>query len=520
MKRMTRFLVLGILTAIMLGCSRQAGTDNLNPSSLDAAGLVSQLPPLPALREASVLMDFTVLGKDTSYRDLNAWDEGNSLRMASSTHAMIWGVWGFSNAKNATSCLVDFSGEGDAQAYFAISDYSKSRWELGGPLPGPQQQITINDPRYSDANGNCYIAVIAYNTANILVNQLVLTADVDPISQPLDISGGFTSLAMVNGAPAISYYDDVGNDLRYVHATSIFGATWGAPLTLDSAGDTGRYTSLKVVGGNPAIAYYDVTAQLLRYVRALDADGTAWDTPITVATALATGENCSLDVVAGNPAISYYDYDTGDLRYVRALDSTGATWGVFVTPDNNGNTGFYSSLEVVDGLPAISYRNGSASQLWYVRAADAEGGTWGTPFMVDGNNNAGHFSSLAVVNGAPAICYYASTMGDLMYTRATDTVGDAWGTPLQLDGAEDEGSYCSLAVIGGVPAISYHGGLHGDLRYIHALDQNGDSWGSGVILDDSSNLTGRDTSLCEVYGLPAVSYFDQTNAKLQYAWGF
>jgi len=519
--RLIGFLVLGMLSAIVLGCSRQVDSDDFSNSFPAAALLAGQLPPLPAGREASVLMDFTQLGMETAFRDLNAWDEGTSLRLASSSFSICWGVWGFSNAAAATQCLVDFSGEAGAQAYFAISDYSKGAWELGGPLPGPQQLITINDPSYANASGDLYIAVIAYGGANILVDQLVLTADVSPVTKTIDISGGYTSLAMVNGSPAISHYDDVGDNLRYVHATDLFGSTWGAPLTLDSTGDTGRYTSMKVVDGFPAIAYYDATAHSLRYVRALDADGATWDnTPVTVASAVATGEYCSLDVVAGNPAISYYDFDSGDLRYVRATDSTGTAWGLFVSPDSNGNTGFYSSLEVVDGFPAISYRNGSASQLWYVRATNAEGSAWGTPVMPDGSNNAGNYSSLAVVNGAPAICYYASTMGDLMYVRALDAQGTSWGLPQQLDGTEDEGSYCSLAVIGGVPAISYHGGLHGDLRYIKASDADGAAWGSGVILDESSNITGRDTSLLEVYGVPAVSYFDLTNGNLRYMWGF
>jgi hypothetical protein len=520
MLRATGLLMLGIFTAIMLGCSGQTTTDNLKNDNLGAAGLIGQLPPLPTVRQASVLMNFTVPGKDTAFRDLNAVDEGNSLRMASSTHSMIWGIWGFSNAASSTNCRVDFSDGGGAQAYIAVSDYAKGTWEIHGPLAGPQQSIPIGDPRYYDINGNFYVAVIAYDTANILVDQIVMTADVAPVSTTIDFTGGYTSLAMVNGMPGISYYDEVNHDLRYVHSADQFGSVWGTPLTLDSAGDTGRFTSLKVVDGNPAIAYYDTTAMQLRYIRALDADGATWGTPVTVATSVTTGEYCSLDVVAGNPAISYYDFDNGDLRYVRALDSTGATWGTYVTPDSDGNTGFYSSLEVVDGFPAISYRNGSAGQLWYVRAADAEGATWDVPVMVDGNNNAGNFSSLVVVNGNPAICYYASTMGDLMYVRALTTHGGSWGTPLQLDGAEDEGSYCSLAVISGVPAISYHGGLHGDLRYIKATDANGDSWGAGVILDESSNITGRDTSLCEVYGMPGVSYFDQTNGKLQYMWGF
>jgi len=520
MLRMLVLLALGLVSASLLGCSSLSAPGGAFGGPAGGAALIAQLPPLPAPHAASAQVDFTQLGMETAFRDLNAWDEGTSLRLASSSFSICWGVWGFSNAANPTSCRVDFSGVAGAQAYFAISDYTKGAWEIRGPLSGPQQLLTLGDPRYADGNGNCYIAAIACQGASILVDQLVLTTDVAPVAKTLDVSGGYTSLAMVDGTPAISYYDDVNDNLRYVHATDLFGGSWGTPLTLDSAGDTGRFTSLKVVSGNPAVAYYDVTVKRLRYVRSLDADGTAWGAPVTVASPVTTGEHCSLEVVAGAPAISYYDFDNGELRYVRATDSTGAAWGLPVSPDSNGNTGFYSSLKVIGGFPAISYRNGSASQLWYVRGTNAEGTAWASPVLVSGDDNAGNYSSLAEVNGAPAIAYYASSMGDLEYVRATDALGDAWGAPQQLDDAEDKGSYCSLAVVGGVPAISYHCGLHGDLRYIQALDADGAAWGSEQLLDESSNITGRDTSLCDVYGHPGVSYFDLTNGNLQYMWGF
>jgi hypothetical protein len=521
MPRFTGFLLLGMLSTFLLGCSPQAATDTLSNGNPSAVLLAGQLPPLPDAREASVLLDFTQLGHETFSRNLNAWDEGSSLRMPSSTNSIIWGVWGFGSATNATSCRVDFNGESGAQAYFAISDFEKGAWEISGPFAGPQHSIAIDDPRYTNGSGDLYIAVIAYGGANILVDQLVLSADISPVQTTIDNSGGYTSLALVNGHPAISYYDDGDHNLRYVRASDPFGSAWGTPLTLDSTGDTGQYTSLKVVDGNPAIAYYDFTNKDLRYIRALDASGATWGTPMTVDGLPAVGEYCSLDVVAGNPAISYFDYDGPELRYVRALDTTGVAWGTPVGVDNDGNTGQYTSLEVVAGVPAIAYRNGGAGQLRYVHASDAEGTTWATPLILDATSNTGFHTSLVVVNGDPAIAYYDGSAGELRYIRASDAPGDAWGPSQILDGVDDDaGAFCSMAVIGGVPAISYYNGLHGDLRYIQAGDANGSSWGSAVLLDESSNVTGRDTSLIELYGTAAVSYYDQTNAKLRYMWGF
>lgn len=60
-------------------------------------------------------------------------------------------------------------------------------------------------------------------------------------------------------------------------------------MTIDSTGDVGQYTSLVVVNGNPAISYYDQTNQDLKFVRAVDASGTSWNTPIALDTSGALG---------------------------------------------------------------------------------------------------------------------------------------------------------------------------------------------------------------------------------------
>ena len=104
--------------------------------------------------------------------------------------------------------------------------------------------------------------------------------------------GSYTSLAVVNGNPAISYYEQTNADLRYVRATTASGTLagdWGAPVTLDSTGDVGSYTSLAVVNGNPAISYYDQTNGDLRYVRASDASGTTWPAGTTADSGFGTG---------------------------------------------------------------------------------------------------------------------------------------------------------------------------------------------------------------------------------------
>ncbi len=87
---------------------------------------------------------------------------------------------------------------------------------------------------------------------------------------------------------------------------SIAHAQW-TTTTADGIGNVGEFTSLAVVNGNPAICYRDVGFATLKYVRAINPSGTAWGTPVTIDSIGFTGDFTSLAVVNGNPAISYYD---------------------------------------------------------------------------------------------------------------------------------------------------------------------------------------------------------------------
>jgi len=307
-----------------------------------------------------------------------------------------------------------------------------------------------------------------------------------------------TSLAVVNGNPAISYAEANTSSLRYVRATDASGTAWGTPITLNSLG---RYASLVVINGNPAISHYDGASATLKYVRATDANGAAWGTPVTLDSA-GTGENGSLAVVNGNPAISYYAKTNSKLKYVRATDANGAAWAPPVTLDS-ATAGECISLAVVNGNPAISYSAQTNSKLTYVRATDANGAAWGTPVTADSAVGAFN-SSLAVVNGNPAISYYDLTNFKLRYVRATDADGAAWGTPVTLDSAAT-GRYCSLAVVNGKPSISYYRASSEALKYVRATDANGAAWGTPVILQTENN-SGFLSSQVLVNGSPAISY--------------
>ncbi len=334
---------------------------------------------------------------------------------------------------------------------------------------------------------------------------------------PLTVDGtspliGRSSLAAVNGNPAISYF--ANPDLKYVRASDSNGTSWNPPVTADGAGTVGEWNSLAVVNGNPAIAYYDGLPNLnLKYVRSADVNGAAWGTPVTVDSAGDVGEYPSLSVVNGNPAISYYDNTGDNLKYVRAADIGGTNWSAPITVDSAGNAGFGNSLAVVNGNPAISYGS-SPGGLKYARATDASGAAWGAPVTVDTTGGFGD-TSLAIVSGNPAISYYDAQNGRLKYVRATDASGATWGTPVIVDSTGGLSGYTSLTVVNGNPAISYYDTANGDLKFARASDAAGTVWGGVVTVDRAGNV-GPYTSLKIVNGQPAISYLDQTNDDLRF----
>jgi hypothetical protein len=134
--------------------------------------------------------------------------------------------------------------------------------------------------------------------------------------------GLHSSLEVVNGRPAISYYDETFDDLLYVRSNDADGTSWGTPVEVDApAGglDVGPASSLAVVGGVPVISYVDASNDNLKYVEALDVDGSSWGTPLVIDASGDISGCTSLAKVGGEPGIAYHDDRNGDLLYVRPL---------------------------------------------------------------------------------------------------------------------------------------------------------------------------------------------------------
>ena len=323
------------------------------------------------------------------------------------------------------------------------------------------------------------------------------------------------SLEVVNGHPAIAYYDSYNADLKYVRAADPDGATWNSPLVIDSVNNQGRFPSLAVVNGFPAISYHDATASDLRYVRASDVNGNTWNMPQTLvsANAVASG-GTSLAVVNGHPAIAFsYSVGSSTLRYIRATDPNGNAWSTMVAVEASG--GNYPRLLLVDGQPAIAHNTASSPRVKYVRASNADGSSWGTSVFVSTSGETATYHSIAVVAGLPTITYYDQTNTRLKMSTANNTTGSTWSTAVVVDAENNSGGFNWIVDLNGQPAVAYTQSIGGRLCFRKRISATNNQWEAAKRWNNGSAL-GEHVKLEIINGIPALCFYDQTNGKPKY----
>ena len=136
----------------------------------------------------------------------------------------------------------------------------------------------------------------------------------------IEDAGGMIYLSemrVVNGNPAVAYHDSINNRLLFTRATNNQGSAWGTPVKLDDSGiDVGLFSSLAIIDGKPAISYVVNNSgnPQLRYVTAVDASGSSWNEP-TIVGVDHTGWWNSLADFKGQAAISSFDSPNTALRF-------------------------------------------------------------------------------------------------------------------------------------------------------------------------------------------------------------
>jgi hypothetical protein len=268
---------------------------------------------------------------------------------------------------------------------------------------------------------------------------------------------GVTSLAEVNGAPAIAYQDDYMLGIHYAWLGSEGWSTqtvWASQLAC--------CPSLAVNDGVPGIAFFD--GGLKYAVRVLG----QWST-VDIDQQVEVGGRTSLVYVYGMYVICYYA--DGDLRLARQMESGPE----ITTLDSEGDVGQYCSAALVDAESSrvgVSYYDATHQDLKYVEVVY---GDMLPPVTVDATDDVGRYSSLAVLPDGPAIAYCDTTNSDLKFARRD---ADGWHIRRLPSQWEDMGQYASLAVADGLPSI---GSAVGDMN--------------GVVYATGSNLEGRAVTL-------------------------
>jgi len=230
------------------------------------------------------------------------------------------------------------------------------------------------------------------------------------------------TIAEVANNPAIAW--TFSSNLQYRRASSAAGtgatpADWGDPVAvIDNTGFVGGPADLAVVDGNPAVVYFNGNTGHLNFKRAVTPTGALvgdWPAgPVDCTPAgFAPIPYCNLLVVNGNPAISFPDGTVQAMYFMRALDSAGAAWPAgAVKVSASSSTPNYNDMQIVRGRPAIVFEGFYPFQsVWYTRAADANGSTWAAsmPVLLNTWSSPGDFVSLVSNNGQPNVIYKANT---------------------------------------------------------------------------------------------------------------
>jgi hypothetical protein len=298
-----------------------------------------------------------------------------------------------------------------------------------GTLWGEPLTVDTNDNRGHNCclaiiNGTPAISYYSYSESDLCYvrsSNLNGTAWAAPVVVDTNgYVGMYTSLAEVNGYPAIAYQDDAGSALalKYVRGSDAAGTSWQTPIRVDTNGYPGRSRSLAVINGNPAIAYYEQMDSMdLLFIRANDQWGDTWPaSSVEVYTNGNVGKNCTMTTVSNYAAIAFSDLTDGELNFVRATDLNGTTWGTPRTVFTNSCS--YLAMDIIQGNPAIACYNAAAERILYFYADNYLGSIWGDPITVYTNSDDVDFVRLISLTDVPSIAFYDGDVAYSFFTRS------------------------------------------------------------------------------------------------------
>lgn len=275
--------------------------------------------------------------------------------------------------------------------------------------------------------------------------------------------------------------------------------------------------------GNPGVVFGGRKLYYAKY------NGRDWSITI-VDSSYGVGSYASLAYDSSNrPHISYYDATSGKLKYATYWNNA---WRInTISEAGTGNVGQYSSIDIdSNNKPHIVFYDATNQYLKYIFGTSYDDTNyrwnWDTSYsLVNSSRKTGKYASLDVDGTTPHVSYYHEADDILMYAVLENGV---WRNVLLDRRARTDsgltrgvGMYTSIVFARGKAYISYYDGIRGDLKYASVTRNNDGSFNQSIEVIDQP--TGGDVGLYTSIALdnnrnPYISYFDQTNDNLKYAY--
>jgi hypothetical protein len=334
------------------------------------------------------------------------------------------------------------------------------------------------------------------------------------------ITGWWTSIVtdMVNEKVYVSYYqayknNEVTGDLKLAtkHLTT---GDWETETVRAKAGTVGQFSSIALRPSNlrPSFLHYNASRAKLEYT--YYKNRTEWGTLDVDTNGSDVGYASSLALSnIGTPHISYLDATFGLGKYA-LVDSSSAYKSY---PLSNFLHGYYSSIQLAWNIsPRIASYGTKDGDLIYGKR---NGGIWEFEY-IDRTFDVGQYVSMALgTDNRPHISYYDATNKDLRYAYM-NLAGTDWVTET-LDWVGDVGQFTSITMSPDNRVyISYYDAEHEDLRIAYQVPPFSfwqfETVDDGGVLED--NVGWFSSIALDNAGNPHISYYDETNGDLKYAY--
>jgi hypothetical protein len=379
---------------------------------------------------------------------------------------------------------------------------------IGTASPSERLDVTGN----AKISGNLYVTgtfVQASTLAQYPKSNMIYSIDTEYDG------GNFTSITIgTDGAPVISFRDDVNNSLKVAKCLNGTCSAGYKISIVDSTGNVGAYSSIATgTDGNPVVSYFDVNKGMLKVAKCSNASCSAVNPPVPVDSSEDVGYYTSIAIgIDGFPVISYQDGSNACLKVAKCSSASCSSGALLVVVDSAGSTGEYTSIAVgVNGNPVIAYHSITGKSLRYMKCGNPSCTSGNIPNIVDTGTNAGLYASIAVgSDGLPVISHHDSvdsTHGSLRVVKCGDTSCTPGSNIITLiDSAGKAGEYSSVTVgIDGLPVISYYDGTNSDLKVAKCADPACKLFHLTVV--DSPGTAGKYSSITMgTDGYPVIAY--------------